>query len=187
MKIKRLWQTIGLFLQCGAAARGRYLKEKNIFAECGENVRFQPRLVPLYPELIKLHNNIMIAADVRLITHDASFTILSRLGKGKFPEMIGCIEIMDNVFIGYNSTILPNVKIGENVIIGACSTVTKDLEPNGVYVGSPAKKIGSFDEFVKKRSFNHKTNEYDYPYVEKNQTLTTQEVNRAWKQFDLLR
>lgn len=187
MKIKRLLQTIGLFLQRGAAARGRYLKKNNIFAACGENVRFQPRLVPLYPELIKLHNNIMIAAGVRLITHDASFTILNRLGKGKFPEMVGCIEIMDNVFIGYNCVILPNVRIGENVIIGACSVVTKDLEPNGVYVGSPAKLIGSFEEFVNTRSFNHKKNEYDYSYVENNQILTAQEVNRAWKQFDLLR
>lgn len=187
MRIKRLLWTIGLLLQRGALARGRYLKKYNIFAECGENVQFQPRLIPLYPELIKFGNNIMVAAGVRLITHDASFSILKRLGKGKFPEMIGCIEIMDNVFIGANCTILPNVRIGENVIVGACSLVTRDLKPNGVYVGSPAKKVGTFYDFVKKRSFNHLENKYDYPYTENNQSLTTDEINRAWKQFDLLR
>lgn len=31
--------------------------------------------------------------------------------KGKFSEKVGCIEIMDNVYIGYNATIMPNVKI----------------------------------------------------------------------------
>lgn len=154
MKKQRLMQTIGLFLKRGSGARGRYLREKRIFAEVGENVKFQPRLIPLYPELIKLHNNIMVAAGVRFVTHDASYTVLSKLGLGKFPERVGCIEVMDNVFIGYNATILPNVRIGENCIIGASSTVTKDLEPNGVYAGTPAKRIGSFDEYVQKCAEN---------------------------------
>lgn len=149
---KRMLQTIGIAIKRGAVARGRYLREKHIFAEVGENVRFQPRLIPLYPELIKLHNNIMIAAGVRFVTHDAADRVLNGLGVGKFPERVGCIEVSDNVFIGYNATILPNVKIGENCIIGAGSTVTKDLESNGVYVGTPAKRIGAFDEYVKKCS-----------------------------------
>lgn len=148
MKINRLIQTIMLATKRGSIERGRYLKEKDIFSFAGENVHFQPRLVPLYPELIRLHNNIMISAGVRFITHDASFVILNRLGIGKFPENIGCIEIMDNVYIGYNATIMPNVKIGENVIVGAGALVSKDLESNGVYVGIPAKKICSFDDYV---------------------------------------
>lgn len=150
MKKQRMLQTIGLFLKRGSGARGRYLREKHIFAEIGENVGFQPRLIPLYPELIKLHNNIMVAAGVRFVTHDASYRVLNNLGFGKFPEKVGCIEVMDNVFIGYNATILPNVRIGENCIIGASATVTNDLEPNGVYVGTPAKRIGSFDDYVQK-------------------------------------
>lgn len=148
MNKKRLLQTIGLATKRGAGKRGRYLKEKNIFAFVGENVHFQPRLVPLYPELIKLHNNIMVSAGVRFITHDASFVVLNRLGQGRFLEEVGCIEVMDNVYIGYNATIMPNVKIGESVIVGAGALVSKDLEANGVYVGIPAKKICSFDDYV---------------------------------------
>lgn len=56
MNKKRLLQTIGLTLKRGAGQRGEYLREKHILASVGENVYFQPRLVPLYPELIKLHN-----------------------------------------------------------------------------------------------------------------------------------
>lgn len=183
---QRMLQTIGLALKKGAGARGRYLRDKHILAEVGNNVRFQPRLIPLYPELIKLHNNIMVAAGVRLVTHDATFTVLNRLGRGKFPEKIGCIEIGDNVFIGYNCTILPNVKIGNNVIVGAASTVTKDLEAGGVYVGCPAKRIAFFEDYIKKCEKTDK-GEYNYPYVEHNQKITDVEIKRAWDMFALNR
>lgn len=167
----------------GALARGKYLREHHVFGEMGENVQFQPRLLPMYPELIKFHNNIMIAAGVRFITHDASFAVLKRMGIGHFPECVGCIEVMDNVFIGYNTTILPNVRIGERVIIGASSTVTKDLEPNGVYAGVPAKRIGSFDDFVRKRSENPDKS-FNYPFVEHNQRISESEIQRAWQYFN---
>lgn len=89
---------------------------------------------------------------------------------------------MDNVFIGYDVTILPNVRIGSNCIIGACATVTKDLEPNGVYVGSPAKRIGSFDEYIDKCACS--SNGYKYPYVEHNQSILKEEIDTAWKFFE---
>lgn len=48
-------------------------------------------------------------------------------------------KIGNNVSIGSNSTILP-VKIVDNVVIGAGSVVTKDINEEGVYFGNPAKK-----------------------------------------------
>lgn len=184
MKIARLRQTLGLLFQKGAPGRGRYLRDKHIFCEVGENVRFQPRIIPLYPELIKLHNNIMIGAGVRFVTHDAIFTVLNRLGRGHFPEKVGCIEVMDNVFIGSDSTILPNVRIGENVIIGANSTVTKDLEAGGVYAGSPARRVGTFDDYVKRCGEISPGKGYNYPFVTHNQNISEKEINRAWAFFN---
>ena len=70
---------------------------------------------------------------------------------GDFKEKTGKIEIGNNVFVGANSVILYDVKIGNNVIIGANSTVTKDLPDDSVCVGSPCKRIGSFQDFVNKR------------------------------------
>ena len=43
--------------------------------------------------------------------------------------------------IGTNATILPKIKIGKNVIVGAGTVVTKDVEDNAVVVGIPGKII----------------------------------------------
>lgn len=45
---------------------------------------------------------------------------------------------------------MPNVKIGSNVVVGANSTVTKDLADNCVYAGNPAKFICSIEQFIDK-------------------------------------
>ena len=47
----------------------------------------------------------------------------------------------ENSIIGGNVTILPGIIIGENSIIGAGSTVTKNVERNSIVAGSPAKYI----------------------------------------------
>lgn len=53
----------------------------------------------------------------------------------------GPIRIGNNVWIGARATILPNVKIGDNCIIAAGAVVTKDVEPNTIVGGVPAKLI----------------------------------------------
>lgn len=58
--------------------------------------------------------------------------------------------LMIMLYIGQGCTILRGVTIGENTIVGACSLVTKSLEPNSVYAGVPAKKICSLDEWKEK-------------------------------------
>jgi chloramphenicol O-acetyltransferase type B len=55
---------------------------------------------------------------------------------------LGIVTIIENdVWVGYGSTILGGVKIGEGSIIGAGSLVTKDVEPYSIYAGVPAKRI----------------------------------------------
>ena len=47
--------------------------------------------------------------------------------------------------IGTGTTILPNTCIGENAIVGAGSVVTRDVPPNAVVVGNPAKVLHYLD------------------------------------------
>lgn len=105
------------------------------------------------PYLIKLCSNITITHGVVFITHDAS----TRLFRSQFPEMnekygnkFGTITILDNCFIGINSIILPGLTIGPNSIVGAGSVVTKNIPPNSVFAGNPAKYICSLEEYIQK-------------------------------------
>jgi acetyltransferase-like isoleucine patch superfamily enzyme len=60
---------------------------------------------------------------------------------------IGMVTTIENdVWVGYGSTVMCGVTIGEGSIIGAGSLVTKDVEPYSIYAGVPARKIrGRFD------------------------------------------
>ena len=49
--------------------------------------------------------------------------------------------IGNDVWIGQNATILPGVKIGDGVIIGAKSVIGSNVEPYSIIVGNPAKVI----------------------------------------------
>ena len=175
MKKKRLLQIFMLNTKKTARKRANYLR--SIFGYVGQNVLYQPRTIPLYPELIKLHNNIVIAAKVTFITHDVIHTMLNKCNNitDTYKEFIGCIEIMDNVFVGTNTTILYDVKIGSNVVIGANSLVNKDLESGFVYAGIPAKKICSFEEFIHKRK--------NCSFTAHNQDITVEEIQNAWDVF----
>lgn len=95
-------------------------------------------------------NKIIIGNNVRmgkkiLITdnaHGASDKKLLEIAPNKRPLYSkGPVIIEDNVWIGEKASIMPGVCIGNGVIIGANSVVTKDIPPNCVVAGNPAKVI----------------------------------------------
>jgi len=51
------------------------------------------------------------------------------------------IHIGRNVWLGGGAIILPGVTVGDNSIVGAGSVVTKDVEPNTIVVGNPARVL----------------------------------------------
>lgn len=185
MKARRLWWTLISSLQRGGVKRANYAKKKHIYAEIGENVSIQSRVIPVYSELIKFYNNIAVARNVDFCTHDIIHRVLNNMSDDfKYREHIGCIEIMDNVFIGSNSVILYGTKIGSNVIIASGSVVTHDCEPDSVYAGCPARKIGNFNDFVKKRQAGELNGSISTTIH--NQALTEEEICKAWRMFDEL-
>lgn len=103
-------------------------------------------LDPPHCFLISIGNDCTLAPNVRIVAHDAStykFLGITKIGK---------VNIYDYCFIGDSAIILPGVSIGPNAIVGAGSVVTRDVPPNSVVAGSPAKVIGSFDEFMKRHT-----------------------------------
>ena len=179
MRGQRLWQTLHLYCILSSKKRVSYLKRKHIFGEIGNNVTIMDRRVPLYAKLIRIHNNVRIASNVTFATHDITHYMLNNMnGKEKYEEIIGCIEIMDNVFIGTNTTIINGVRIGPNAIVAAGSVVTKDVPPNCVFGGVPAKIICSLDEYIQKRK-----TVYPVELAPKKQEVTDDLVKIMWEEF----
>lgn len=165
--------------------RVEYLRKKKIFKSIGRDVTIMDRRIPLYANLITIHDNVRIASNVTFATHDVTHFVLNKMTNfegRRFEEVIGCIEIMDNVFIGTNSTIIGDVRIGPNAIIAAGSVVSKDVPPNTVYGGVPARYICSFNEYVEKRKTN-----YPPEMAIRHQTISDKLVKYMWAEFEAKR
>lgn len=97
----------------------------------------------------------MIASGVTFIMNGANhlsksissypFAIFGKAWKeameGKVYPTKGDTVIGNDVWIGFNSTIMPGVKIGDGAIIAANATVTKDVEPYSIIGGNPAREL----------------------------------------------
>lgn len=114
--------------------RSRYLKKhEGLFRSFGEDVFWQSRKFPSDPEFISIGNNVKIASDVIFVNHDIIHSVFNSMCEdADFRPHIGCISIGNNVMIGTGTYIMPNVRIGSNVIVGA--VITHDL-PSGSVAG----------------------------------------------------
>lgn len=127
------------------------MKKNTVFYSIGEHCYWQPRKIPSEPYLLSIHNNVIITSNVTFLTHDIMEYMFTYSEKQIFEQYIGGIEIFDNSFIGANSTIMYNVKIGPNAIVAAGSVVTKDVPAGKVVGGNPARIIGDYYDLLDKR------------------------------------
>ena len=100
------------------------------------------------PWIITLGDNVHISDGVRFLTHDGG----ARLFRNQVPdlEITKPITVGNNVFIGNCVILMPGIKVGDNVVIGAGAVVTHDVPSNTVVGGCPAKVIESIDEYFEK-------------------------------------
>jgi maltose O-acetyltransferase len=100
------------------------------FANCG--------LVCLDVGRITIGDDVQIGPNVQLLTPTHPLEPGPRRAKweGSRPITIG-----DNVWLGGGVIVCPGVSIGPNTVVGAGAVVTKDLPPNVLAVGNPARVI----------------------------------------------
>jgi virginiamycin A acetyltransferase len=113
-------------------------------------------LYPFYGDKLIIGKFCAIARDVKFIMNGANHKInglstypFSIFGNGweritpKMEDLPykGDTIIGNDVWIGYDSLIMPGVKIGDGAIIGSRSVVVSDVEPYMVVGGNPAKPV----------------------------------------------
>lgn len=99
-------------------------------------------------------NRVFIGPGTKLLTSTYEFNgyyTNEFLPKETRNTKYGDIILEDDSYIGANCVIMPGVKIGEGALVGSNAFVNKDLEPWGIYVGSPCKKIGERERPAKER------------------------------------
>ena len=99
----------------------------------GKNVGIAPdtEIDYFYPQLISIGDNSMLGWKLNLLCHEFA----------RHKVKLGRINIGKNVLIGAFSTIRLGVTIGENSVVGMNSFVNKDIPPNELWGGVPAKRI----------------------------------------------
>lgn len=84
---------------------------------------------------VTIGNEVGMGIDTKIYTHGAYLSMLDG-----FPVEFGPIEIGNHVWMPY-AIVLPNVRIGDNVVIGAGALVTRDLPSGCLALGAPAKVV----------------------------------------------
>lgn len=146
----------------------RLLRE--IFGKTGENIGVEPPIhfdygkntevgdnffanfntVILDVAKVTIGKNVMFAPNVSIYTAGHPVHPDSRNSGYEYgiPVTIG-----DNVWMGGNAVVLPGVHIGNNVVIGAGSVVTKDIPDNVIAAGNPCRVIREITEEDRKFYF----------------------------------
>ncbi|MBZ5750943.1 MULTISPECIES: acyltransferase [Metabacillus] len=142
------WKVVRNFIVIQLARYMPFLAVKNwlyktfLRMEVGEQASFalMVMLDVMFPEKISVGKNTVIGYNTTILAHEYLIK----------EYRLGDVKIGNEVLIGANSTILPGVVIGDGAIISAGTLVHKDV-PAGAFVGgNPMQVIYTKEELVKR-------------------------------------
>ena len=139
-------------------AAGRRALLGELFGAIGENVAIDTPFHCDHGKNIFLGNDIVIGMDCifidnapirvgdrAMIASGVQLCTASHPRPTFFRTYAQPIVVGPGAWIGARAVVLPGVTIGENAVVGAGSVVTKDVPPNTVVVGNPARVIRTFE------------------------------------------
>ena len=161
--------TIGDDFQTG---QGASIREDNIIGnnvsvgtnavlEFGNRIGNRVRIHSLcFLEMVTIEDDVFLGPNV-VFTDDPH-----PMNCPRYKECLGGVTVKRLARIGANTTVMPGVTIGENSLVGGGSVVVKDVPPNTVVAGSPARVIKNIDELKCYPGFFEKPYMWP-PYTEK--------------------
>ncbi len=162
--------------------REKMLKE--MFAELGEGCYIEPPLRANwggkhchFGKYVYANFNLTLVDDTHIYVGEYTMlgpnVTIATAGHPILPELReknyqynAPVHIGKNCWLGAGVVVLPGVTIGDNVVVGAGSIVTKDLPSNVVAVGNPCKVLRPVGE--KDREFYFKTQKIDWTDIRSN-------------------
>jgi maltose O-acetyltransferase len=93
--------------------------------------------------VVTIGNHVMIGPSVQIYTaaHE-----LQAEARNQGLEVARRIVIEDNVWIGGGAILLPGVSIGRNAVVGAGAVVSRNVPPNAIVAGNPARVIREIEQ-----------------------------------------
>lgn len=152
---------------------------KQMFAEIGENCYIEP---PFHANFggkhvhfgknVYANFNLTMVDDGHIYVGDSTMfapgVIVATAGHPILPELRETVyqynmpvHIGKNCWIGAGAIILPGVTIGDQVVVGAGSVVTKDLPSNVVAVGNPCRVVREINEHDRVYYFKNRKIDWD--------------------------
>lgn len=147
-----------------SAARGLWMETIDTYGEGKQAQHFTPQLIigddvslSEYVHIgcvnrIEIGSHVLMGSKIYITDHNHGTYRGSQpdspdVPPAQRPLTVGeTVTIEDNVWIGEFCTVLPGVTIGRGSIIGSHTTVTHDIPPGSIAVGSPARVVKQWDE-----------------------------------------
>ncbi len=128
-------------------------------------------------DFVRFHSNVHIGQQSRIGDFVWIFPYVVLTNDPHPPsDVMAGVSVGDYAAIATMSVVLPGVTIGEDALVGAHSSVTKDVDPNTVVVGAPAKFVCDTSAIKLKDG----TNRSAYPWRHHFHRGYPEDVVREW-------
>jgi acetyltransferase-like isoleucine patch superfamily enzyme len=114
----------------------------------GDNVNIEQSVHLICSSRLEIGNNVSITGHCAIVDTTHPFQDVNDLRKigDRIDPNPRPVSIGDNSFLGFGAVVLPGVVIGKRCVVGANSTVTRDVPDYSVAAGNPARVINMFDQ-----------------------------------------
>ena len=109
----------------------------------GKNAHIGPMVTidDVYPNFVVIEDGVSLAGQIYVLTHNKPLEYHKHLSEA----FLGPVIIKKNAWIAIGVIILPGVTIGEGAIVASGAVVSRDVPPNTMVGGIPAKIIREFE------------------------------------------